>query len=125
MFALYYAVGALSLVITFGLPWAPEVRLHLTALVGLAVFGLFGAFAYYLPELFPPEVRGIGAGFSYNVGRLGAAFGPFLVGAYTAHQTDTTAGALHALTWLVVLPIIAILATPFIVETRHRPPARL
>jgi len=99
--------------------------LHLAFLVGLSVFGLFGAFAYYLPELFPPHVRGLGAGFSYNVGRLGAAIGPFLVGAYTAHQVDTTAGAMRALTALVVLPLLAVLATPFIVETRDRPPERL
>jgi MFS family permease len=125
MFALYYAVGALSLLVTFGIDWAPTTTLHLAFLVGLAVFGLFGAFAYYLPELFPPDVRGIGAGFSYNIGRLGAAIGPFAVGAYTARQVDTTAGAMHALTLLVILPLLAILATPFIVETRHRPPARL
>jgi MFS family permease len=125
MFALYYAVSALSLIVTFGMEWPPETTLHLVFIVGLAVFGLFGAFAYYLPELFPPDVRGIGAGFSYNVGRLGAAVGPFLVGAYTARQADTTTGAMHALTLLVVLPLLAILATPFIVETRHRAPARL
>ncbi len=124
MFALYYAMGALSLGITFGFSWDPATTLHLAFLVGLAVFGLFGAFAYYLPELFPPHVRGIGAGFSYNIGRLGAALGPFLVGAYTARQADTTTGAMHALTMLVALPIIAILATPFIVETRHQSPAR-
>ncbi len=124
MFALYYAVGALSLLVTFGIDWQPATTLHLAFLVGLAVFGLFGAFAYYLPELFPPDVRGIGAGFSYNIGRLGAAIGPFAVGAYTARQVDTTAGAMHALTLLVILPLLAILATPFIVETRHRTPAR-
>jgi MFS family permease len=125
MFALYYAAGAVCLGVTFGITWAPATTLHLAFLVGLSVFGLFGAFAYYLPELFPPHVRGLGAGFSYNVGRLGAAIGPFLVGAYTAHQVDTTAGAMRALTALVVLPLLAVLATPFIVETRDRPPARL
>jgi MFS family permease len=125
MFALYYAVSAGALVLAFGLPWQPATTLHLAFVVGLSVFGLFGAFAYYLPELFPVHVRGLGAGFSYNVGRLGAAIGPFLVGAYTAHQTDTTAGAMRALTALVALPLLAIAATPFIVETRHRPPERL
>jgi MFS family permease len=125
MFALYYAVGAASLALAFGVTWSPATTLHLAFLVGLSIFGLFGAFAYYLPELFPADVRGLGAGFSYNVGRLGAALGPFLVGAYTARQADTTAGALHALTALTVLPLLSILATPFIVETRHRAPAVL
>jgi hypothetical protein len=55
---------------------------------------------------------------------MGAALGPFLVGAYSARQLDTTTGALTALTWLAVLPAIAALLTPFIVETRDRIPER-
>jgi MFS family permease len=125
MFAMYYAVGALSLLLAFGIAWSPTVTLHLTFLVGLSVFGVFGAFTYYLPELFPADVRGLGAGFAYNIGRLGAALGPFAVGAYTAHQADTTTGAMHALTALVALPVIAICVTPFIVETKNRPPLRV
>ena len=37
--------------------------------IGLTVFGVFGSFTYYLPELFPTRLRGTGAGFCYNVGR--------------------------------------------------------
>jgi hypothetical protein len=70
-------------------------------------------------------VRGLGAGFAYNIGRLGAALGPFAVGAYTAHQADTTAGAMHALTALVALPVLAVVVTPFIVETKNRPSLRV
>ena len=43
--------------------------------IGLSVFGVFGAFTYYLPELYPTRLRGTGAGFCYNAGRLIAAPG--------------------------------------------------
>ena len=124
MFAIYYLFGASALVLTFGPAWAPAVTLRLTFLVGLAIYGLFGAFAYYLPELFPPSVRGLGAGFSFNIGRMVAAIGPWLVGAYSASQLDPTAGAISALTWIAVLPATAALLTPFIVETRGRAPTK-
>lgn len=124
LFAIYYAVGTGALVLAFGPGWSPAVTLRLTFLIGLAVYGVFGAFTYYLPELFPPEVRGLGSGFSFNIGRLGAAFGPFLVGAYSARQLDPTQGALDALTWMALLPAVAVLLTPFIVETRSIAPGR-
>jgi MFS family permease len=124
MFAVYYGVGALALLLAFAPGWSPVVTLRLTFLIGLAIYGLFGAFAFYLPELFPPHVRGLGSGFSFNIGRMGAAIGPFLVGAYSARQADPTAGAITALTWIALLPATAALLTPFIVETRSRIPER-
>jgi hypothetical protein len=48
--------------------------------IGLTVFGIFGAFTYYLPELFPTRLRGTGSGFCYNTGRLITAIDPFVVG---------------------------------------------
>ena len=58
-------------------------------LIGLTVFGVFGSFTYYLPELFPTRLRGTGAGFCYNVGRVIAAAGPFLVGTIAAAAART------------------------------------
>jgi MFS family permease len=37
--------------------------------------GVFGLFTMYLPPLFPVLLRTTGAGFSYNIGRIAAAFG--------------------------------------------------
>src|SRR3712207_7097001 len=45
-------------------------------------------FRSYLPELFPTRLRGTGAGFTYNVGRLIAAAGPFLVGSIAARGAN-------------------------------------
>ena len=49
--------------------------------IGLTVFGVFGSFTFYLPELFPTRLRSTGAGFCYNIGRFVAAGGVFAVGA--------------------------------------------
>ena len=70
MFLLYYALGALAILCTFGLPLSPETRLLMMFTVGLTVFGVFGSFTFYLPELFPVRLRGTGAGFCYNAGRV-------------------------------------------------------
>ncbi|HEY7371026.1 MAG TPA: MFS transporter, partial [Polyangia bacterium] len=80
MFGIYYALSAVAVMTAFGLDLSPETRLTMYFFIGLTVFGVFGSFTYYLPELFPTRLRGTGAGFCYNVGRVVAAAGPFLVG---------------------------------------------
>ena len=66
----------------------PQTRLYMYFFIGLTVFGVFGSFTYYLPELFPTRLRGTGAGFCYNVGRVIAAGGPFLVGTVASRGAD-------------------------------------
>jgi MFS family permease len=44
--------------------------------------GVFGLFTMYLPPLFPTLLRTTGAGFSYNIGRLAAAFGTIFFGLF-------------------------------------------
>lgn len=121
LFTSFYACAALAMLVVFGLPWSPEWRLGLVFLVGLTLYGVFGAFNFYLPELYPPHLRGLGAGFSFNIGRVLAAAGPFLVGAYSAGQADSTAAAVNALLALAVLPLMAAIGARYIVETRALP----
>ena len=85
MFAIYWVASAAAIFATFGLDLAPEVRLHLYR-DWPVVFGVFGSFTYYLPELFPTRVRGTGAGFCYNIGRVIASAGPFIVGSIAARE---------------------------------------
>ncbi len=61
MFAIYFVGAALALMVTFGPGLEPVARLYLMATVGVTVFGVFGAFTFYLPELFPMRLRGTGA----------------------------------------------------------------
>ena len=45
--------------------------------------GVFALFTMYLPPLFPTLLRTTGAGFCYNIGRIGAAFGTVFFGLFS------------------------------------------
>ena len=88
--------------------------------VGLSVFGVFGSFTYYLPELFPTRLRATGAGFCYNAGRILAAVGPFVVGSFAARGAGAVEGVLRVLFWVGAVPLAGLLLLPFVVETKGR-----
>ncbi|HVZ74738.1 MAG TPA: MFS transporter [Polyangia bacterium] len=118
MFAIYYAASAIAVLAAFGLDLSPEARLFMYFFIGLTVFGVFGSFTYYLPELFPTRLRGTGAGFCYNVGRFIAAGGPFLVGAVAARGTDSLRSAMQVLFWIGAVPIVGVVLSRFAIETK-------
>jgi MFS family permease len=115
MFGIYYGAAGLAIFYTFGPAHPPELTLRLCGLVGLTVFGVFGSFTYYLPELFPTRLRGTGAGFCYNVGRIIAAAGPPIVGSVAAHGDPR-----RAVFWVGVVPLAGLLLLPLAVETKGR-----
>jgi MFS family permease len=120
MFFLYFLGSALSLMAAFGLDLEPHNRLYFYFPIGLTIFGVFGSFTYYLPELFPTRLRATGSGFSYNIGRLIAAGGPFLVGSVAARGANSLESAFTLLFWLSAVPILGILLLPFVIETKGR-----
>jgi MFS family permease len=121
MFGLYFLVGSLSMLTAFGVDMRPETRLLMYFPIGLSVFGVFGSFTYYLPELFPTRLRGTGSGFCYNIGRVAAAVGPFLVGSVAARGASALDTALDALFWVGLVPIAGIVGLRWVVETKGRP----
>ncbi len=122
MFALYYFLSGLAVLATFGFDLRPLQRLYMYFFIGVTVFGVFGSFTYYLPELFPTRLRGTGAGFCYNVGRFIAAAGPFLVGTVAARGANSLDTALGALFWVGVVPLVGVVLalSPLVVETKGR-----
>jgi MFS family permease len=120
MFGLYFAASAAAILLAFGLDVPPGVRLWGYLPIGLSVFGVFGAFTYYLPELFPTRLRGTGAGFCYNAGRVFTAAGPFLVGWVASRQADALSTALDLLFWVGLVPLVGLLLLPLVVETRDQ-----
>jgi MFS family permease len=122
MFVAYFLYSATLLFATFGLDLAPATRLTMLFFVGAGVYGVFGTFPFYLPELFPARLRATGAGFCYNIGRLIAAGGPLFVGMVSARAGGSSAILSNTLLWVGVIPLLAALAAKsFIVETRGRP----
>jgi MFS family permease len=120
MFFLYFAGSAAAILCTFGLDLQPEARLAMYFLIGLTVFGVFGSFTYYLPELFPTRLRATGAGFCYNIGRVIAAAGPILVGSIAAQGANSLTSALEALFYVGFVPLAGLLLLPWAIETRGR-----
>jgi MFS family permease len=121
MFTAYFLFSALALFVTFGAGLAPGMRLAMLFTVGAGVYGVFGAFTFYLPELFPARLRATGAGFCYNIGRVFAAGGPFVVGALSAAGGGSSAAIVRILCWLALVPLGAALVARFVVvETRGR-----
>jgi hypothetical protein len=72
--------------------------------VGLTVFGVFGSFTFYLPELFPARLRGTGAGFCYNAGRVLTSVFPAIIG--IVRSSGTNPGSV--LVWVALAPMIGV-----------------
>ena len=120
MYMIYFLLSGLAVMGTFGLNLPPHDRLYGYFFIGLTVFGVFGSFTYYLPELFPTRLRATGSGFCYNTGRIVAAIGPFLVGRLASSAADPLAASLRVLFWVGAVPLAGLLLMPWVVETRDR-----
>lgn len=120
MFGLYFAASAAAILCAFGIDMAPETRLVMYLPIGISVFGVFGSFTYYLPELYPTRLRGTGSGFCYNAGRVIAAFGPWLVSAIASRGADAFAAAIDVLFFVGFVPLAGLLLLPFVTETKGR-----
>jgi MFS family permease len=120
MYFVYFLGSGVAMLCTFGLDLPPETRLAMYFLIGLTVFGVFGSFTYYLPELFPTRLRASGAGFCYNIGRVIAAAGPILVGSIAAQGANSLTSSLRALFYVGFVPLAGLLLLPFAIETKGR-----
>ncbi len=119
MFVVYFVFSAGALFSTFGLELEPQARLLMLYAVGAGVYGVFGTFPFYLPELFPTRLRATGAGLCYNLGRVFAAAGPFVVGTISAAAGGSSTVIIHTMFWIGVIPLAAAVSAPFlVVETR-------
>ena len=108
MFFGYFALSAAAIWAVFQLPLTVETRLYSMFFVGLTVFGIFGSFTFYLPELFPTRLRGTGSGFTYNVARYLTAAGPFIVG-YISQNAASSAEIMHIVSWVAAVPALGVL----------------
>jgi len=113
----FCAGGLITLLYTFraGTTYA-DLQLMLPVL-GFFLFGGFGTFACYFPELYPTRVRATGQGFCYNASRMLTAPGPFLAGTLVG-----TFGSIPAACSAVGLTlIVGLIAIWFGPETAGKP----
>ncbi|MFK5922621.1 MAG: MFS transporter [Verrucomicrobiota bacterium] len=84
-FIMYHAVAFVMVIILFKILIPNPETSNLTYMLFLPVFGFFtlgmhAGYAVYFPELYPTRLRGTGAGFCFNMGRLGTAAAFFFFG---------------------------------------------
>src|SRR5579883_259874 len=122
MFAIYFLLSTIAVTVGFGvkLPADLQVWSLLYFAIGMTVFGVFGSFTYYLPELFPTRLRAMGSGFCYNTGRLVTAIGPFLVGYIASQKANVLQGTFSILFFIGFIPLVGVLAMPWVIETKER-----
>jgi MFS family permease len=118
LFMIYFAGSALAVMLACGLDLPSETRLYLWFFIGLTVFGVFGCFPFYLPELYPTRLRSTGSGFCYNIGRVITAGGVFAVGTIVQNASGDPTVFLRTLFTIGFVPIIGLLLLHWVVETR-------
>lgn len=83
-FILYHLAGFVMVLVLFKylLPnnAAPAVLAAFLPIFGFFTLGMHAGYAVYFPELYPTRLRGTGAGFCFNMGRLGTAAAFFIFG---------------------------------------------
>lgn len=114
---IFYHVAAFAMVMLLFSYLLPRAAPPLVLAVCLPLFGFFtlgmhAGYAVYFPELYPTRLRGTGAGFCFNVGRLGTAAAFFFFGFWVPLAPETQA------LWLAPLYLIGAVVALFGRETR-------
>lgn len=111
-FGVFFAGAAASMLIGYhkGIPMSLSNIYITTGFTAFFALGLFGMFPLYIPPLFPTLVRTLGAGFTYNVGRIFSAIGAFAGGWIATHA----GGQIDAIWYTAFLYLPGLLLIPFI-----------
>ena len=122
-FVMSFLLGMASVVMTFGLMHKPSEVLWMVPMMGFCTLLVFGGYSIYFPELYPTRLRSSGVGFCYNVARVIAAAGPWVLGSLTVFFgkegfTAPFRAAAISLSSVYILGVIAMLFAP---ETAGQP----
>ncbi|MFO0832701.1 MAG: MFS transporter [Phycisphaerales bacterium] len=120
-FGIFFAGATAAMLLGYRVPMTLGNVYVTTGAVAFFGLGLFGMFPLYIPPLFPTLVRTLGAGFTYNVGRVFSALGAFAGGWIAGHA----GGPVSAMWYTAFLYIPGLLLVPFIaVPARHQAAGR-
>jgi len=108
-FIMYHSVAFVMVIVLFKVLIAnnasPMVLAFTLPVFGFFTLGMHAGYAVYFPELYPTRLRGTGAGFCFNMGRLAtaAAFFGFGVTNITAEEKAVYLAPLYLVGVVVVL----------------------
>lgn len=116
-FVLYHTMAFVMMMVLFKGLIANDAS-KMALMVCLPIFGFFtvgmhAGYAVYFPELYPTRLRSTGAGFCFNMGRLGTAAAFFGFAAMAAPPDAETKAI-----WLAPLFLIGVVVVLFAKETR-------
>lgn len=117
-FVLYHAVAFVMVLVLFKGLIAQNASAVWLA-IALPVFGFFtlgmhAGYAVYFPELYPTRLRGTGAGFCFNMGRIATAVAFFYFGTVAISQENKAI-------MLAPLYLVGVVVVMFAKETRDQP----
>ena len=109
-FTIMFVASMIAYLALFRAPLTSGNVYWVTGAAGFTALGLFGMFPLYIPRLYPTLLRTLGAGFTYNIGRLISG-----AGAIWGGQIAAGAGGNHMAIWwtgLLFIPgvLIAMIA---------------
>ena len=117
-FILYHVAAFFCMILLFKvlipLSSSPVPLMLFLPIFGFFTLGMHAGYAVYFPELYPTRLRGTGAGFGFNMGRLGTAAAFFGFGALANPPSPENKALLLAPLYLVAIGVIW-----FAKETRH------
>ena len=91
---------------------SPSILAIFLPIFGFFTLGMHAGYAVYFPELYPTRMRGTGAGFCFNMGRLGTAAAFFIFGFWIRLAPEIQA------LWLAPLYLLGAVVVLFGSETR-------
>ena len=110
-----YLVTAAVLVLAYSASRNPWVLLALGPFVAFFGTGYFTGFGAVTAEIYPTAIRATAQGFTYNIGRIGSAVAPFVVGSLA-----DTRGFAVALSTAAAAFLLAAVMWAWIPETKGR-----
>ncbi len=107
---LVFAIGSGTIAVTYTLiPVSNTMMLILGFPLGFFISGNFSAMGAFYTEQFPTRVRGVGQGFTYNLGRAIGAFFPTMVGMVSGSVGLSEAIGIMAVSAYAMMAIAAFL----------------
>jgi len=110
-----YLLSAAVLILLYTATTNALVLLALGPVVAFFATGYFSGFGAVTAEIYPTDIRATAQGFTYNIGRIGSAVAPFVVG-----SLSETHGFAAALSISSAAFLLAAATWAFIPETRGR-----
>lgn len=116
-FLAYHLGGFAVALLLFQFTWDKPLLFALLPVFGFLTLGMHAGYAIYFPELYPTRLRGTGAGFCFNGGRLATAPILFITG-WLQHAGWSLTNACSLLTLFYLAGAAVLIFAP---ETRGSP----